>query len=104
MSECNEIAANMNPPQFSSFDDAARWVREQMPDETTTIVDNIAESLMKKVRCAKARKAHEEASRKRWEGRAECIWCADTRALDEAGNCHDPECIILSNRRQESVK
>ena len=47
MTECDEVADSMAPtaPQFSSFDEAARFVRCQMPDETATVIDNVAESL-----------------------------------------------------------
>ena len=43
--ECDEVAANMQPPVFASFDAAAAWVRVQMNDPGTQIVDNVAEAL-----------------------------------------------------------
>jgi len=35
----------MQPPVFASFDAAAAWVRVQMNDPGTQIVDNVAEAL-----------------------------------------------------------
>lgn len=45
MSECDEVAANMQPPRFVSFDAALAWVKTQMPDESVTVRDNVAEAL-----------------------------------------------------------
>jgi len=45
--ECDEVADSMRAqaPRFSCFDDALRYVRGQMPDQGTTIVDNVAWAL-----------------------------------------------------------
>lgn len=43
--ECDEVADNMKPPRFKSFDEASRWVRSRMPDESMQVIDNVAESL-----------------------------------------------------------
>jgi hypothetical protein len=52
--ECNEVADNMPLPSTQvTFDEALAIVREAMPDETVTIIDNVAYSLMQrsKVHC-----------------------------------------------------
>ena len=52
--ECDEVADNMPlPSKQVTFDEALAIVRETMPDETATIVSNVAYSLMKrsKVQC-----------------------------------------------------
>lgn len=56
MTECDEVAANMRPPAFASLDAAYAWVREQMPDESMTIRDNVAWSLW----CAQRRRKGSE--------------------------------------------
>ena len=52
--ECDEVADNMPlPSKQVTFDEALAIVREAMPDETVTIIDNLAYSLMQrsKVHC-----------------------------------------------------
>ena len=52
--ECDEVADNMPlPSKQVTFDEALAIVREAMPDETVTIIDNVAYSLMQrsKVHC-----------------------------------------------------
>ena len=52
--ECDEVADNMPlPSERVTFDEALAIVREAMPDETATIVSNVAYSLMQrsKVHC-----------------------------------------------------
>jgi hypothetical protein len=52
--ECDEVADNMPlPSKQLTFDEALAIVREAMPDETATIVANVAYSLMQrsKVHC-----------------------------------------------------
>lgn len=46
-SECGEIADNMatSAPRFGTLFEAIRYVRQQMPDESVTVVDNVAASL-----------------------------------------------------------
>jgi hypothetical protein len=54
--ECDEVAANMQPPHFASFDAAAAWVRTRMmPDESYQIIDNIAEALWHRQKRAERR-------------------------------------------------
>lgn len=36
-----------NAPEFKSMDEARAYVRERMPDETHTVIDNVAWSLLK---------------------------------------------------------
>lgn len=45
MTECDEVAENMRPPRFASFDAALAWVREQLEHPGETIVSNVAEAL-----------------------------------------------------------
>ena len=46
-SECDEIADNMvAPAKRLSFDDALAIVKQQMPDESHTVIANTAEALM----------------------------------------------------------
>jgi hypothetical protein len=45
MTECDEVAGAMRPPRFSSFDETIAFVRRRMPDETQTIISNVAWSL-----------------------------------------------------------
>lgn len=57
MTECEEVAAAMTtaradqilevaftaqPPLFESFDEVVRYVRGRMPDESATVIDNVA--------------------------------------------------------------
>ena len=52
--ECDEVADNMPlPDKKLTFDEALEIVREAMPDETATIIGNVAYSLMQrsKVHC-----------------------------------------------------
>ena len=52
--ECDEVADNMPlPSKQLTFDEALAIVREAMPDETATIVGNVAYSLMQrsKIHC-----------------------------------------------------
>jgi hypothetical protein len=47
--ECDEVADNMPlPPKPLSFDEALAIVRETMPDESATIISNVAYSLMQR--------------------------------------------------------
>jgi hypothetical protein len=47
--ECDEVADNMPlPTKPLTFDEALVIVREAMPDETATIVGNVAYSLMQR--------------------------------------------------------
>jgi hypothetical protein len=48
--ESDELADNMKPPHFSSFDEAVRHVRSQMPDETAPVICNVAERLWRRQR------------------------------------------------------
>jgi hypothetical protein len=47
MTECTEIADNMAKaaPHFATPADALAWVKQQMPDETFTVRENVARSL-----------------------------------------------------------
>jgi hypothetical protein len=45
MTECEEVAVNMNPRRRLTFDEALRLVRDGMADESYTIVSNVAEAL-----------------------------------------------------------
>jgi hypothetical protein len=45
MTECEEVAANMNPLRRLTFDEALRLVRGDMRDESETILSNVAEAL-----------------------------------------------------------
>ena len=52
--ECDEVADNMPlPSKQVTFDEALAIVRKAMPNETVTIIDNVAYSLMQrsKVHC-----------------------------------------------------
>lgn len=42
MTECKEVAASMAAPLFESFDEVVRYVRGRMPDESATVIDNVA--------------------------------------------------------------
>lgn len=43
MTEAHEVAATMRPDQpFTSFGEATEFVRRRMPDESTTVIDNVA--------------------------------------------------------------
>ena len=47
--ECDEVADNMPlPPKQLTFDEALAIVREAMPDESATIISNVAYSLMQR--------------------------------------------------------
>ena len=47
--ECDEVADNMPlPPKPLAFDEALAIVREAMPDESATIISNVAYSLMQR--------------------------------------------------------
>jgi hypothetical protein len=47
--ECDEVADNMPlPSKRPTFDEALAIVREAMPDETATIISNVAYSLMQR--------------------------------------------------------
>jgi hypothetical protein len=49
MTECDEVAiamAEVCEQRFATFDQALAYVRAQMPDETTTIQCNVAETLL----------------------------------------------------------
>ena len=47
--ECDEAADNMPlPSKRLTFDDALAIVRGAMPDETVTVIDNVAYSLMQR--------------------------------------------------------
>jgi hypothetical protein len=47
--ECDEVADNMPlPSKRLTFDEALAIVREAMPDETATIISNVAYSLMQR--------------------------------------------------------
>jgi len=47
--ECDDVADNMPlPPKQLTFDEALAIVREAMPDETATIISNVAYSLMQR--------------------------------------------------------
>jgi hypothetical protein len=59
MTECDEVAATMYPNYClwlfyfgdgNSMDAARKYVNEKMPDESVTIVDNVAQSLFEKLR------------------------------------------------------
>lgn len=46
MTECEELALTMvRQEPFKTLDDAREYVRQQMPDETVTIIDNVAWAL-----------------------------------------------------------
>lgn len=46
MTECEEVAANMQPPaRIKTYTDLLAWVKSQMPDETSTIQANVAEAI-----------------------------------------------------------
>lgn len=45
MTECEEVADNMSLDGIASEGDCRRKVRQAMPDETHTVVDNVAEAL-----------------------------------------------------------
>jgi hypothetical protein len=47
MSECDEVAASMaaKAPAFASYSEALTYVRQAMPDESETIISNVAWSL-----------------------------------------------------------
>jgi hypothetical protein len=47
VTELDEVADTLAPsaPRFASFDAASVWVRLRMPEETSTVVDGVAESL-----------------------------------------------------------
>jgi hypothetical protein len=46
--ECDEVAEPMreNAPRFTTLDQARQYVRSLMPDESCTVIDNTAESLL----------------------------------------------------------
>jgi hypothetical protein len=47
--ECDEVADNMPlPAKRLTFDEALAIVREAMPDETATVIGNVAYSLMQR--------------------------------------------------------
>jgi len=47
--ECDDIADNMPLPAKSlTFDEAIEIVREAMPDETVTVISNVAYSFMQR--------------------------------------------------------
>ena len=47
--ECDEVADTMSlPTKTLTFDEALAIVREAMPDETATVIDNVAYSLMQR--------------------------------------------------------
>jgi hypothetical protein len=49
--ECDEVADNMLlPTKTLTFDEALAIVREAMPEETATVIDNVAYSLMQRSR------------------------------------------------------
>ena len=49
--ECDEVADNMPLPlKQLTFDEALAVVREAMPDESATIISNVAYSLMQRSR------------------------------------------------------
>jgi hypothetical protein len=49
--ECDEVADNMPlPSKQLTFDEALAIVREAMPDETATIIGNVAYSLMQRAK------------------------------------------------------
>jgi hypothetical protein len=45
MTECGEVAVNMNPLRRLTFDEALRLVRGDMLDESETVISNTAEAL-----------------------------------------------------------
>lgn len=52
MTECEEVAQNMSLDGIKTFQDARAKVRQEMPDETETILDNVTEALWERVqRC-----------------------------------------------------
>jgi hypothetical protein len=47
--ECDEVADNMPMPNKPlTFDEALAIVREAMPEETVTVIDSVAYSLMQR--------------------------------------------------------
>jgi hypothetical protein len=71
MTECEEIAANM-PTQPVTFDEALALVRVRMPDESATVISNVAEALLsyvplrtRQIACAK-RLPHIDIQRHAW--------------------------------------
>lgn len=45
MTECEEVATAMVAPLFDSFDEVVRYVRGRMPDESVTVIDNVAQMM-----------------------------------------------------------
>ncbi len=56
LSECDEVADNFPPPpRRLTFDEALAIVRAQMPDESETILSNVAERLRGRSRAERPR-------------------------------------------------
>lgn len=55
VTECDEVAANMPLTGLDSFRECRERVRDEMPDETATVVDNVAEALFLRLRRAQGR-------------------------------------------------
>jgi hypothetical protein len=58
-SESDEVADNMpKPAKRLSFDEAVEIVRKTMPDETATVIGNVAYSLMQRSKIHSPTKNH----------------------------------------------
>jgi hypothetical protein len=55
MTECDEVAGAMRPPRLSNFDEALAFVRREMPDETHTVIDNVAWGLWREEQLRRGR-------------------------------------------------
>jgi hypothetical protein len=50
MTECDEVAESLDFSDCKSFDECAAVARRAMPDESMTIIDNVAASAWRSIR------------------------------------------------------